>query len=159
MSGSSTRPLPELERLLVLNLVDARTRVARTMTLIVAFLDVVFCFRLWARATHSNRWAMVGIGAAMTAIFAWIVWHFGWGLVRRMRKDLENGVKQTVTGTITRIATSPNAYGETATSVTIGSEVLLTKADIFASAKEGDAMSVEYLPLSKVALRATSAEA
>jgi hypothetical protein len=42
--------------------------------------------------------------------------------------------------------------------VTIGSEELLTKGEMFAAAKEGQSMSVEYLPLSKEALRASHVE-
>lgn len=39
--------------------------------------------------------------------------------------------------------------------MTIGAEVLVTKGELFAAAKEGQTMSVDHLPLSKEALRAS----
>ena len=158
MTELSPTPLTNTERQRIADLLDARTKVAWKMTLIVALLDALFCVRIWAATTHSNRSSLLAIGVVVTAVLALVVANYGWSIVLRLRRDLRNGVKQAVTGTIRGLVRIPSAYGETVTRVTIGSEEVLTKGEMFAAAKEGQRMSVEYLPLSREALRASLLE-
>jgi hypothetical protein len=151
---ASQRPLTDPERLLVRRLVEARTAIAAKMTGLVVLADLLFLLRLAARSSRSGTMAAYAIWGAVTAILAWIVWRLGWSLPRRMKRDLASGVKHELSGAITRVARTPNAYGETITNVKVGEVELVTRADIFATAREGQRVVVEYLPLSKVALMA-----
>jgi hypothetical protein len=154
MSEPPPRPMTDSERILVRGLLDRRKGVAVRMTVLVAIADLLFFLRMAAGSTRSGMKATYAVCGAATLVLAWIVWYFGWGLPRRMQRDLAGGVVHRRTGVVTRIARARNAYGETVTSVTIGPEELLTRSDIFEDAREGQTMEVEYLPRSKVALLA-----
>jgi HAMP domain-containing protein len=158
MAELTPSPLTDLERRELAGLLDARTKLARKMTLLFALIDGLFCLRLWGASTYRNRLAMVAIGVVATAAIALILGNFAWRAVLRLQGDLRAGVKQAITGTIRAVVRAPTPDGQTITRVTIGAEELVTKGELFAAAKEGQTMSVDYLPLSKEALRASLIE-
>jgi hypothetical protein len=156
MTSSLSSPLTDADRRHIALLLDTRTRLAKKLTLIVALIDALFCVRLWAAgATHSNGPSMLAIGVVVTAALALLVANVGWGLVIRLQRDLRAGVKQATKGTIRGLVRVPSNYGETTTRLTVGAEELMTKGAAFALVKDGETMSVEYLPLSREVLKAT----
>jgi hypothetical protein len=158
MSTSTPRALTEIERAIVKLLVASRTRIAWTMTLIVAALDPLFCLRLWSGTSRSGQMVTLLLCAVTTGVLGLVVWYFGWGLVRKMKQDLAEGMVHRLIGPITSLHSSENHYDETVTVVNFGELQLLTRATIFDGMKEGETVAVDYLPLSKVALAARRPE-
>ncbi|MEP7123673.1 MAG: hypothetical protein ABJE95_22285 [Byssovorax sp.] len=158
MPDPTPAPLDDLERHLVARLLEARTKIAWRFTLIVALLDALFCVRLWASAMQSQPLAKLAIGVVGTAALALLLFGVTWRVVLAMQRDLRNGVKQSTTGTVRVLTRFRTQYGETITRVTIGSEELMTKEDTLAAAREGQTLSVDYLPLCREVLRASVVE-
>lgn len=158
MPASTPRPLTEIERPIVALLVASRARIAWTMTLIVGALDPLFCLRLWSGTSRSGQTVTLLLCAVTTGVLGFIVWYFGWGLVRKMKRDLAEGMVHRLSGAISALHSSANNYGEVVTVVSFGEEQLLTRTAIFEGMKEGETVTVEYLPLSKVALAARRPE-
>lgn len=158
MPDHTPSPLDDLERLKLVGLLDARIRLARKMTLLFALIDALFCLRLWGASTDHNRLALVTVGVVATGAIALLLGNVAWRPVLRLQSDLRAGVKRAVAGPIRAVVRAPTPDGGTITRVTIGAEVLVTKGELFAAAKEGQTMSVDYLPISKEALRASVVE-
>ena len=70
MSDAPTRPLTEVERILVQRLVEVRTGVAVKMTLLVGVADLLFFVRMAARSTRRGMSATYVICAAAGSILA-----------------------------------------------------------------------------------------
>jgi hypothetical protein len=151
-------PLTAAETEIIQGMLRARTHLAQRFSTLAAAPALLFGLLQAQALGHPGGLPMTAASLALFALVGWIVWHFGWRLVRDMREDLAGGQKQIITGTIDSIDAQKNAHGETITHLTIGGVKLVSRAPAMGGWQPGQLARIEYLRRSKVIFRGQLAE-
>ncbi|MDC0748610.1 hypothetical protein [Polyangium mundeleinium] len=154
-------PLTEEERALVSMQLASRRSVANRFAIIAAIPSTLFVLKvvLDGMGRGSKGAALFGLAIAFVIVVGLLVWTFGYRLVALISADLAAGEKRRITGKIERITSEGNAYGETITYVTVGGERFVTRGRFFDRCRGGEAVALDVLPRSRVALTGRVLEA
>ena len=156
ISAADTSPLTAAETETIRGMLAARTRLAHRFSALAAAPSALFVLAALLRPERSGRsdeLLLVAACLGVLALVSWIVWHFGWRLVRDMRADLSAGRKQIVRGVISSTDSQKNAYGETITHLVVQGLKLVSRSPEVAAWKSGQRVAIECLPRSKVVFR------
>ncbi len=163
ITSPSSMVLSDTDRALAERLLSQRKKIGSTYALIVGGAGLAFVVSQIISMLDCAPEDRFLYGLAIVAgivVMVLMIDYFGFRLVRRMEEDLKAGLKHKRTAPLTHLEHHENAHGETISWIKLegDKQKLLARGPIFAGYKEGERVTIEFLPRSRLVFSAKRAD-